>query len=91
LYPQLKLRQILHTSHWPQLEQPREFNAALRAWLGKLPPVGSVNYTMAAVEEAGGRATEAEHRHPISGGKKLAEGKIVDLDEKIREKGHAEL
>ncbi|KAF8750543.1 Alpha beta-hydrolase [Rhizoctonia solani] len=35
----------LQTSHWPQLEKPEEFNAALRAWLQKLPPVGSVDYT----------------------------------------------
>jgi len=85
---------VLATSHWPQLEQPREFNAALRSWLQKLPPVGSANYTMAAEEETAGRATEDEHRHS-SGGKKVAEGEIVDLDEKIREKsgekGHAEL
>ncbi|KAG8705818.1 hypothetical protein FRC09_002744 [Ceratobasidium sp. 395] len=82
---------VLETSHWPQLERPAEFNAALRTWLNKLPPVGSVDYSMAAREEAEGADEEAAHRHGSSGGPKLAEGKIVDLDEKIREKAHEEL
>ncbi|KAG9092102.1 hypothetical protein FRC06_000235 [Ceratobasidium sp. 370] len=82
---------VLDTSHWPQLEQPAEFNAALRKWLERLPAVGSVDYSMAAQEEAVGKEEEAVHRHGASGGKRLAEGKIVDLDEKIRERAHSEL
>lgn len=74
------LDQVLHTSHWPQLERPQEFNEALRAWIEKLPPVGSVDYTSHAAAEAVGKAREEEHRHPD------AEGKMVDLDDKIREK-----
>ncbi|KAG9074835.1 hypothetical protein FS749_013549, partial [Ceratobasidium sp. UAMH 11750] len=76
---------VLDTSHWPQLEQPAEFNAALRKWLERLPAVGSVDYTMAAREKAEGKDEEEVHRHG-SGGRRLAEGKIVDLDEKIRER-----
>lgn len=82
--------QVLDTSHWPQLEQPEAFNAALRNWLKKLPPVGLVDYTSEAAEERVGKATEEEHRHP-SGTGKFAEGKIVDLEEKLREKAHEEL
>ncbi|ELU44130.1 alpha/beta hydrolase family domain-containing protein [Rhizoctonia solani AG-1 IA] len=62
----------LQTSHWPQLEKPEEFNAALRAWLQKLPPVGSVDYTT------------PEKENP-----KRAEGKIVDLDDKIQSRTEA--
>lgn len=83
--------QVLPTSHWPQLEQPEEFNAALRKWLKKLPPVGSVDYTGSTTEETVGKEKESEHRHPGSGTGKLAEGKIVDLEEKLREKAHEEL
>ncbi|KAF8604921.1 alpha/beta-hydrolase [Ceratobasidium sp. AG-I] len=82
---------VLPTSHWPQLERPEEFNAALRKWLKKLPPVGSVDYTSSAAEEIAGKERESEHLHPSSGTGKLAEGKIVDLEEKLREKAHEEL
>lgn len=81
---------VLHTSHWPQLERPKEFNSALRAWLEKLPAVGSVNYTSPAAEEVVGTKREEEHRHPADHGPKLAEGKIVDLDEKIRERAQSQ-
>jgi hypothetical protein len=88
------LSQVIHSSHWPQLERPEEFNTALRSWLKRLPPVGSVNYTSEATEEAVGKEKEEEHRHPDG---RLAAGKIVDLDEKRGEKaqsrggGHEEL
>lgn len=78
--------QVLHTSHWPQLERPKEFNSALRGWLQKLPAVGSVNYSSPGAEEAVGKKREEEHRHPAD----HAEGKIVDLDDKIREKAQSQ-
>ncbi|CUA67092.1 hypothetical protein RSOLAG22IIIB_07179 [Rhizoctonia solani] len=58
----------LRTSHWPQLERPQEFNAALGAWLKKLPPIGSIEYT-----------APEKNEHP-----KRAEGKMVNLDELIQ-------
>ncbi|KAB5591968.1 Alpha/beta fold hydrolase [Ceratobasidium theobromae] len=76
---------IIHSSHWPQLERPQEFNAALRAWVNKLPPVGTVNYTSEAAEEAAGKEVEEEHRHP----KVHPEGKIVDLDDKVHERAQS--